>query len=54
MLHKFEKNLENKANAAVLGEIRNSLGFITNNEKIFGIVAAGFAAGIVATLLRLF
>jgi len=54
MLHKFEKSLENKTNAAVLGEIRNSLGFITNNEKIFGFVAAGFAAGIVAALLRLY
>lgn len=54
MLHKFEKSLENKANAAVLGEIRSSLGFITNNEKIFGIVAAAFAAGIVAALLRIF
>lgn len=54
MLHKFERSLENKTNAAVLGEIRSSLSFITNNEKIFGILAACFAAGVVAALLRLF
>lgn len=54
MLHKFEKSLENKTNAAVLGEIRGSLSFITNNGKIFGVVDGVFALAIVAALLRAF
>lgn len=51
MLHRFEKKLENKTNAAILGEIRGSLSFITSNEKIFGLVGAGAAAGIIVAPL---
>lgn len=46
MLHKFEKSLESKTNAAILGEIRASLGWITKNEQIVGFLGAAAAAAI--------
>lgn len=46
MLHKFERKLEGHTNAAILAELRNSLGFITNNEVIFGFIGVGAIVGV--------
>lgn len=46
MLHKFERKLEGHTNAAILAELRTSLGFITNNEVIFGFIGAGAIVGV--------
>ncbi len=54
MLHKFEKQLENKTNAAILGEIRTSLGWITRNEHILGMIGGGAAAAILVASAGIF